>query len=224
MLVEKSNATRAEREWLSKALRMASDRWRKDVVVLKCLRKPDWNSWIILLLQRKWLSWLKIMRSRIFDRKGGRVMGRSEVKEVGLGVLGRGRTVECFQAEGKVPLVRQWFKIKRRGLRHAGAESKSIRPEKSYGHEEVSLMDFSMLYKSVMFIGENWNWFWIIGADRRKKFIREDEQEEEGRELMKKLLVWHHLIEQSFSFQNLLQITVRWFLMKLWAIKVRIPV
>jgi len=127
------------------------------------------------------------MRSRIFERKGGRGIGRSEVKEEGLETLGSGKTVECFKAEGKVPLVRQEFKMKRRGSRQVGAESKSIRPENSYGFEEVSLMVFSMLYSSVIFIGKNWKLFWIIGAEERKKFFREDEQEEEGRELIKKL-------------------------------------
>jgi len=82
-------------------------------------------------------------------------MGRSEVKEDGLGDLGRGRTVECFQADGKVLLFRQKFRIKRRGSRHAGAESNSMQPERSYGDEEVSLIDLSILYRSVKFMGEN---------------------------------------------------------------------
>jgi len=65
------------------------------------------------------------MRSKIFERKGGKVIGRSEVKEKGLETLGR-ETVKCFQAEGKIPLVRQEFKMKRKGSRQVGTESKSI--------------------------------------------------------------------------------------------------
>jgi len=44
------------------------------------------------------------MRSRIFERKRGRVIDRSEVKEGGLETLEKGRMVECFQAEEKVSL------------------------------------------------------------------------------------------------------------------------
>jgi len=36
-------------------------------------------------------------------------------------------------------------------------------------------------------------------------------------------LVWHRLIEQSFTFQNLFY-KLWCFLMELWAIKVKIPV
>jgi len=69
---------------------------------------------------------MKIIRSRIFERKGGRVIGLSEIKEEELEIFGRGKTVECFQAVGKVALVIQEFRMKRRGSTHAGSESRSI--------------------------------------------------------------------------------------------------
>jgi len=32
-------------------------------------------------------------------------------------------------------------------------------------------MIFNILYSSIMFIGENWKLFWIIGAETKKKFF-----------------------------------------------------
>jgi len=75
--------------------------------------------------------------------------------------------------------------MKRRGSAQAGSESNSIWPERSYGLEEVSLIVFSTLYNSVMFIVENWRLSCIMGGEVRKKSFKEDEHREEGREVMK---------------------------------------
>lgn len=93
--------------------------------------------------------------SSILERKGGKEIGRDDVREDVGDTFGIEQTIDRFYAEGKTLLVRQEFKMERKGSRHPGIERMSIRPEKSYGPEDVSFMVLSMWYSSVMFTEEN---------------------------------------------------------------------
>lgn len=104
-----------------------------------------------------------MMRSRIFERKGGRVIGRNDEGEEGLDIFGRGKTIDCFQVEGNISLVKHEFSMKSKGLRHPGIERRSMLLEKSKGPEDVSLMFLRSLYRSVKLIVEKWSLFSVIG-------------------------------------------------------------
>ena len=75
---------------------------KQSSVVVLWDRKLDWQEGRILKLETKALSWEKQIYSSSFERKEGNEIGRKDGREEGLLVLGMGRTIECFQEEGKV--------------------------------------------------------------------------------------------------------------------------
>jgi len=68
-------------------------------------------------------------RSRIFERRRGRVIGRKDDGEEGLDVLGR-TTIECFQAVGKIPVNKHAFRMNNNGSRQLGEERSNVCLEK----------------------------------------------------------------------------------------------